>query len=94
MGEAEYRANLERLLELADQRLTAEEKDRLRTALQRARAGKISIEEAMPTLARSYAGELAARLLKLPNDADADLDASTVRELEVQIYEQLREWPP
>jgi hypothetical protein len=48
----------------------------------------------MPTLARSYAGELAARLLKLLNDADGDLDANTVRELEGQIYEHLPESPP
>jgi hypothetical protein len=93
VGEAEYRANLERLLELVDQRLPAEERDRRRTALQRAR-GKISIEEAMPPLARSDAGELALRLVKLLNDADADLDANTVREFEVQIYEHLPQWPP
>jgi hypothetical protein len=92
VGEAEYRANLERLLELVDQRLPAEERDRRRT-IQRAR-GKISIEEAMPPLARSDAGGLALRLVKLLNDADADLDANTVRKFEVQIYEQLPEWPP
>jgi hypothetical protein len=66
----------------------------VRIAVQPARARKISIEEAMPPLARSDAGELAARLLKLLNDADADLDANTVREFEAQIYEHVPEWPP
>ena len=83
----DFRAQTERLLDLADERLDDGERDRLRSAIEQ-RHG-----DWLPMVANSPVQGLTERLTGFLDDADRELPPGEVRELEALIRERLPKYP-
>lgn len=82
-----FRAQTERLLDLADEQLDLQERDRLRLAIVERRGDWFALVGGMP------AQELAERFTALLADADRELPPDQVGELEALIRGRLPKYP-
>jgi hypothetical protein len=83
-----YREQIKRLLELAEADLRVVELDSLAWAINEGRKRAVSVQEVVPALI-PRAVELGDRLMHQLQDADKDLTAGQVGELEVMIHDRL-----